>query len=262
MWHGSNGTPLPTQGVALADFDKTGNGLHCLVRRLEKIAELAEDDKQQLLGLPAHIRSFEADQDVVREGDRPAECGLVVEGFVCRYKVVADGRRQIMSFHTTGDLPDLHSLHLPVLDDSIAALVPTRMAFIPHPAIEHLVRHNPTIANALWRMTLIDASIFREWMLGLGRRSAYQRVAHLLCETAFRLKQVGLGDERGYAFPITQSELGDALGISTVHANRVVQELRRNQLIIWHGATVTILDWEGLQLAADFDPAYLHQRPD
>lgn len=244
----------------MADFDKTANGLHWLVRRLEGIADLTEDDKQLLLGLPTHVRGFEADQDIVREGDRPAECAMVIEGFVCRYKVVADGRRQIMSFHTTGDIPDLHSLHLPTLDDSICALVPTKMAFIPHQAIESLVRQSPTITGALWRLTLIDASIFREWMLGLGRRSAYQRVAHLLCETALRFKQVGLGGERGYTFPITQAELGDALGISTVHANRVVQELRRNELIIWQGSTLTILDWDGLQLAADFDPAYLHQR--
>ena len=96
-------------------------------------------------------------------------------------------------------------------------------------------------------------------MLGLGRRSAYQRVAHMLCETALRLKQVGLGDERGYDFPATQSELGDAMGISTVHANRVLQELRGNRLITWHSSTVSILSWEGLQTAGDFDEAYLHQ---
>lgn len=244
----------------MAELDKPNNGLHWLVRRLEALVELPDDEKQMLLCLPTHVRTFEADQDIVREGDRPLDCCLVVEGFACRYKVVADGRRQIMSFHTSGDMPDLHSLHLSVLDDSLAALVPTRMSFIPHSAIMAMIRGNPGIAAALWRLTLIDASIFREWMLGLGRRSAYQRVAHLLCETALRLKQVGLGDESGYSFPITQSELGDALGISTVHANRVVQELRRNQLIIWHGPTVSILDWPGLMLAADFDAAYLHQR--
>ena len=245
---------------SVADSEMTSNVLHWLVHRLERIADLSEDDKQLLLDLPAQMRGFDGDQDVVREADRPTECGLIVEGFVCRYKVRADGRRQIMSFHTTGDLPDLQSLHLSVLDHSIATIAPTKMAFIPHSAIKTVVRRNPSLAAAFWRLTLIDASIFREWMLGLGRRSAYQRVAHFLCETALRLKQVGLGDERGYDFPITQSELGDAMGISTVHANRVVQELRSNDLITWYGSTLSILDWDGLQIAADFDPAYLHQR--
>jgi len=243
-----------------AELEKASSGLRRLLRRLENGVEFTEEERQLLLNLPLHVRSFEADQDVVREGDRPSDTGLVLEGFVCRHKVAADGRRQILSFHPAGDIPDLQSLRLKAMDHSIAALVPTRMAFIPHHALEALIRTSPMIASALWRQTLIDAAIFREWMLGLGRRSAFQRVAHLLCEMALRLKQVGLGDERGYNFPVTQSELGDALGISTVHANRVVQELRRSRLIVWQGAKLTILDWDGLQMAADFDPAYLHQR--
>ena len=230
-------------------------------RKLDSIAELSEADVAAIRALPLRVREFAADQDIVREGDRPAECALVMEGFVFRHKLVIDGRRQILSFDPPGDVPDLQSLHLTRMDHSIGTLVRTKIGFIAHRAIEQLAQSRPGVGAALWRETLIDAAIYREWMIGLGRRSAYQRVAHLLCEMALRLEAVGLGGRDGFQFPVTQAELADALGLSTVHANRVVQELRRAGIVAWRGPAVVILDWAGLREAGGFDAAYLHRRP-
>lgn len=229
-----------------------------LVRKLESIAQLSEDDRQALLALPMSVEEVGADQDIVRDGDRPAESFLLLEGFSCRYKLLPDGRRQIVSFNVPGDVPDLLSLHLRVLDHSIGTLVPSKLAFISHANLHDLIGRHPRIGAAFWRDTLIDAAIFREWMVGLGRRSAYQRVAHLFCELALRMEVVGLAYDRVYELPVTQAELGDALGLSTVHVNRMLQELRENGLIAVSGRTVRIQNWDGLKRAGGFDPLYLH----
>lgn len=229
-----------------------------LIRKLESIADLTPEETRALAALPIRVRTFSADANIVREGERPEHCALVTEGFVCRYKDLPDGSRQIMSFHIPGDMPDLQSMHLKVMDHSVAAMVPTRMAFIPHEAMHEICREYPGVAAAFWRDTLIDAAIFREWIVGLGRRSAYGRIAHLLCELNVKLQSVGLADAEGYDLPLTQAELGDALGLSTVHVNRVLQELRRDGLIASQGRRLGIPNWEGLQAAGDFDITYLH----
>jgi CRP-like cAMP-binding protein len=229
-----------------------------LLWKLDSIADLSNEEKQALLDLPLTVKVFEADSDIVRDGDRPTECCLVLSGFVCRYKLLPEGRRQIMGFYIPGDTPDLQSLHLNVMDYSISALVTSSIALIPHESLRSCLERHPGLAAAFWRDTLIDAAMFREWMIGMGRRSAYQRIAHLLCELHVRLKAVGLTRDSGYELPVTQSELGDALGLSTVHVNRVLQDLRNEGLIVLHGGTLYIPDWEALQAAGDFDPTYLH----
>jgi CRP-like cAMP-binding protein len=230
-----------------------------LVLKLDSIADLGSEEKQALLDLPMRVRHIPADSDIVSEGDRPSECCLVLVGFVCRYKIISGGKRQIMSFHTPGDIPDLQSLHLKVMDHSLGTLVPSKVAFIAHQVLHDLVRRYPRLGAAFWRDTLIDAAIFREWMVGLGRRNAYQRVAHLICEMALRFRAVGLTDNHTYELPVTQAELADALGLSFVHINRTLMELRRDGLISLQNSTVSALDWEGLKAAADFDSTYLHQ---
>jgi CRP-like cAMP-binding protein len=230
-----------------------------LLLKLESIAELSPEDKQALLALPLRVKDIPADTDIVSEGDRPSECCLVLDGFVCRYKITPGGKRQILSFHTPGDIPDLQSLYLKVMDHSLGTLVPTKVAFIPHQSMIDLTRRFPRLAAAFWRDTLIDAAIFREWIVNVGRRNAYQRIAHLICEMALRFKAVGLADDHTYDLPVTQEELGDATGLSLVHINRTLMSLRGDGLISWHRSTVTVLDWEGLKRAAEFDPAYLHQ---
>jgi CRP-like cAMP-binding protein len=208
--------------------------------------------------LPLSVQQVGSDQDIVREGDRPSECCLLIEGFACRYKVTEEGKRQIFSFHTPGDIPDLQSLHLKVMDHSLKTLTPCKLAFIPHESIADLTQRWPRLADLLWRDTLIDAAIFREWMIGIGRRSAYTRIAHVLCEVFVRLRAVGLANDYECDFPITQAEIGDALGLSTVHVNRSLQELRANGLIDLRRGSLAILNWAGLKEAGEFDPTYLH----
>jgi CRP-like cAMP-binding protein len=231
-----------------------------LVRRLATIAELSPDEEQALHGLPLDLRDLRADQDIVRDGDRPSQCCLILEGFVCRYKLLLDGRRQILSFHVPGDIPDLQSLHLVVMDHSLGTLAPTRAAMIQHDALRNLIARHPRLGDVFWRESLIDAAVFREWMIGIGRRSAHARIAHLLCELFLRFKTVGLTRDQAFDLPVTQIELGDALGLSTVHVNRVLQELRGAELITMRAGTVSVRDWAGLKAAGEFDPAYLHLR--
>jgi CRP-like cAMP-binding protein len=206
------------------------------------------------------VRDLKADQDIVREQDRPSQCCVIVEGFACRYKVLPGGKRQIFSFHIPGDIPDLQSLHIEIMDHALATCVPSKVAFIPHEVVRAFIRAHPRIGDVFWRDTLIEAAIFREWMAGLGRREAYQRVAHLFCELYTKFDAVGLTNGQAFAMPLTQTELGDALGLSTVHVNRTLQALRAKGLIASRNGKVVIEDWHGLQKAGEFDPTYLHIR--
>jgi CRP-like cAMP-binding protein len=185
---------------------------HRLLTKLEGIAPLSCEDKPALLRLPMTQARIKADADIHRQGDGPSAFCLLLDGFVCRYRLIATGGRQIMSFHVPGDIVDLQSLHLEVMDHSIAALVPSQLAFLPHQALHDLIHRHPRLGAALWRDTLIDAAIFREWLVGLGRRNAYERIAHLFCELVYKLKAVGPGADPTFALPITQTELADALG--------------------------------------------------
>ena len=229
-----------------------------LIRKLESIAPLSDDERQCVLSLPFAIRKVDTDHDIVREGDRPSECCLIVEGFACRYGLTAEGKRQIMSFHITGDIPDLQSLHLTVMDHSLMTITPSTLGFTQHQSVRELVRQCPRLGDIFWRDTLIDASVFRKWMMGIGRKSAYARIAHLLCEVSVRMNSVGLADGHVCELPLTQAEIGDSLGLSTVHVNRSLQELRGNSLITLRGHLLTVQDRIGLKKAGEFDPTYLH----
>lgn len=229
-----------------------------LVRKLEAIAPLSDAERAAILGLPARYRELPAGQDIVREGDTPVRCCLILEGWACRYKILGEGRRQILSFHIPGDLPDLHGLHLPVMDHSLGTMTEAAVAFIPREALHAVMLRHPRLGGLLWRETLIDGTIFRVWMVGLGRRTAFGRVAHLLCETYLKLEAAGLAGDRRCHLPIKQVELADALGLSTVHVNRILQEMRGRGLIVLHSHTLVIQDWEEMRRSSEFDPAYLH----
>jgi CRP-like cAMP-binding protein len=229
-----------------------------MIRKLDSIFPLSEEEKQALQDLPMQITVFKADQDIVRIGDRPSQCCLLLEGYTCVYKLTSEGKRQIMALHVPGDIPDLQSLHLKVLDNSIATICPCTVGFIQHEDLRRVCERHPRITAALWRETLVDASVFREWLLNIGRRESYTRMAHLLCEFLVRLKVVGLAEDGTFDLPITQVELADAIGTSTVHVNRVLQALRAEGLIETKSTQVTIPDWERLKEVGDFDPLYLH----
>jgi CRP-like cAMP-binding protein len=229
-----------------------------MIRKIESIFTLTDDERQALQQLPMQVVSIKADQDVVREGDRPSRSCLILSGFACTYKVTSAGKRQIVSFNLPGDIPDLQSLHLKILDNSVSTISPCSVGFIAHDALRDLCSRYPRITSAFWRETLIDAAIFREWVLNVGRREAYTRMAHVLCELLVRLRAVGLTKDYSCELPITQAEFADALGVTNVHVNRVVQQLRADGLIELSGDRLNILDWEKLKQAGEFDSTYLH----
>ena len=229
-----------------------------LIRKLESIARLTAEEKAALLRLPLRLKTLPADHDIVSEGDTPSECCLIVEGFACRYNVTVQGKRQILSFHISGDIPDLQSLHLKVMDHSLGALIPCKLAFIQHDDLRALMRNHFHLAGLFWRDTLIDAAVFRQWVVNVGRRQSPARMAHVLCELLVRLRAVELVEDHAFDLPVTQVELADALGITPVHVNRVLQDLRKQGLIALQGKFLKVLDWDGLKTAGEFDPTYLH----
>jgi CRP-like cAMP-binding protein len=231
-----------------------------LIRRLESIVALSDESRHLLSQLPMSIRRFKANQDIMREGDVATQCCLVLDGFVCRHKIANGSKRQIISFNISGDMPDLDSLHLSRLDHNISALGAVALAFVPHASLREMLPRSPELTHALWRQTLIDAAMFREWVVNLGQREALARISHILCEITMRLQAVGLARDFTFALPWTQGDLGDACGISTVHVNRVIQELRARGAIEWHAKTIKILRWEELKSIGDFSPEYLHLR--
>jgi CRP-like cAMP-binding protein len=235
---------------------------HPFIAKLESIFTLAGEERQALIDLPMQVQGVRADQDIVREGDCPSRCCLLLEGFACRYSTTHNGTRQILSFHIPGEMPDLQSIHLKTMDHSLQTITPCKVGFITHETVRDLCRRYPRIGSALWRETLIDGAIFREWMINIGRREAYARACHLLCEMMTRMRAVGLAEDHTCELPITQGELGDALGITVVHANRVLQEIRKDKLISLTKKTLTVLDWEGLKRAGEFEPTYLHLESD
>ena len=229
-----------------------------LVRKLESATNLSAAERDAVQSLPMKTRTLPPRQDIVRDGDTPSQSFLLLSGWACRYKLLSEGRRQIFSFHMPGDIPDLQSLHIPALDHSLCALTEATVGFIPHESLRDLTARFPALAALFWRDTLIDAATFRVWMVGMGQRSAYGQVAHLFCELYSKLQAVGLGGDYHCPFPITQRDLGDALGLSNVHVNRVLQEMRGKSLITLRRSTLVIERWNELIAAAEFDPTYLH----
>jgi CRP-like cAMP-binding protein len=229
-----------------------------LIHKLEAAFHLSDDERRALENLPMQRASIKADQDLVREGDCLARCSLILSGFACTYKATAAGKRQIVSFNLPGDVPDLQSLHLKVLDNSVSTISPCSIGFINHDSLRDVCVRYPRITAAFWRETLIHAAIFREWVLNVGRREAYTRMAHVLCELVVRLRAVGLVEDHACNLPITQSEFADALGYIAVHVNRMLKELRADGLIELKAERLFVRDWEKLVQAGEFDPTYLH----
>lgn len=229
-----------------------------LVLKLEHHDVVSPEEKRVLESMISRVREFRADEDIVSQGSRLTESNLLLEGFAARYKILMNGRRQITALHVIGDFVDLHSHLLKRLDHGVIALTPCQVAVVSHENIRRITETHPHLTRLLWLSTLVDSATHREWLVAMGRRSALGHFAHLICEVFLRLQVVQRVDNYSFQFPVTQAELGDTLGISTVHVNRVVQELRTERLITWQGDVVTILDWDRLIQVADFDPTYLY----
>jgi len=228
-----------------------------LIRKLELRDSLSAEEKAVLESALSKPTIVKADEDMVREGDRPNDSILVVEGFAARYKVLQSGKRQITAIHIPGDFVDLHGFLLKKMDHAVTALTTCTIATVPHETVRDITERYPHLTRLLWLSTLVDSSIHREWLVAMGRRSAREHMAHIVCELFVRLELVGLTQEDSFLMPVTQAELGDTLGISTVHVNRVLQELRAEGLITWRGDKLTINDFERLKEVAEFDPTYL-----
>jgi CRP-like cAMP-binding protein len=232
----------------------------CLIHALSTIGELSSEDENAIRALPGRLREMEPYEDIVGEGDKPKFVSILVDGFAARYKLLQSGRRQIVSFNIAGDALDVQSLYIEAMDHHVCTLGVSTILMIPHEALLDLFDRRPSVAATVWRSTLIDASVFREWVTNVGRRDAYQRMAHLLCEVMTRMKAIGLVEGQTCQLPLTQAELGDATGLSTVHVNRTLQLLRSDKLIRFRAGSLTILNWEGLRRAGQFDGGYLHLR--
>jgi CRP-like cAMP-binding protein len=241
-----------------APYDRT---LEPLVRKLAYWADFDGADQQAILALPHKMKRLERHGYIVRERDRTTHSCLMLSGFAFRHKIVAGGARQIVGLHMKGEMVDLQNSFLGVADHSVQMLTEGEVAFIPRDAVKKIAVERPRVGLAMWFDTLVDASIFREWIANVGRRDARTRLAHLLCEFSLRLKVAGLGEETEYELPMTQEQIADCTGLTAVHVNRTLKTLQAERLIERRSSrTVVIGDWKKLANAGDFDSTYLHLR--
>jgi CRP-like cAMP-binding protein len=227
------------------------------VRKLEYGARLTDADRRTLEDACTITRRVPGRCELIAEGDEPTNVHLIQEGFACRYKILPDGKRQIMAFFVPGDICDLHVQILGEMDHAIGTLVDSVIVELPPAPIASLTS-NPRINRALWWSTLVDEGTLREWLVNMGQRPADQQMAHLFCELLARLQAVGLGENDRFAMPFTQEELADTLGITSVHANRVLMQLRNRDLIRIEGRMLIVPDRAKLWDFCEFSPRYLH----
>ncbi|MFC5390420.1 Crp/Fnr family transcriptional regulator [Brevundimonas bullata] len=208
-------------------------------------------------------RKVDAHVDIVLEHAYTEHSILLLEGFTARYSTLADGRRQITEINVAGDFVDLHSLLMKQMDHGVVTLCPCVIAHAPHSRLRRLTEEHAHLTRLLWLDTIVDAAIHRQWLVAMGRRSGLGHLAHLVCELFTRLSAVGLTEGQTFNLPLTQTVLSDALGLSTVHVNRLIAELRREGLVRWSNPQVEILDWPRLSQIAEFGPTYLrlHSQP-
>ena len=229
-----------------------------LSERLARRDTLVERDIAALRTLPVVTREFSIGQYILRDGDRPKYCSYLSDGYIYRHKIVGDGGRQIVSIHVPGDFVDAQNLLLGQSDHNIQALTDCTILMIPVDELMTVAMANPGIARALWRETLVEAATLREWVANIGRRDARARTAHMLCELAVRREHAGLGPRETFDLPMTQEQLGDALGLTAVHVNRTLKTLEAEGLITRNKRSVTVANWRGLRGAGDFTETYLH----
>ena len=232
--------------------------LEPMVRGLAQLARLDAGDREALLSLPFSLRALRPGSSLLRDGQRPDHCCLLVSGFAYRHKITGQGARQIISIHMPSEFVDLQNIFLDVSDHGVQTLTESEVAFIPRSVLGELAMSNPMIGRALWIQTLIDASIFREWVVNVGRRDSRARVAHILCEFSLRLESKGLASGHRYELPMTQEQLADAVGLTSVHVNRVLKQLGEEGLISRDRRSIVIVDWKRMREAGDFNERYLH----
>ena len=232
--------------------------LDTLLLKLRARDVLGQDEEAVLQNSVDAVTEVPQDKVLVMAGVTLSHSTLLVEGFACRYKDLADGQRQIMEVHVPGDFIDLHGFLLNRLEHNLGSLTPVKLATVPHDRLRVITERYPHLARMLWFSTLLDAAIHRERILSVGRRSALARIAHLLCELNLRLEVVGLASRGRYPLPLTQADIADASGLTAVHVNRMLKQLRDQQLLTFRGGEVVIQEWDRLQRVAEFSSGYLY----
>jgi CRP-like cAMP-binding protein len=220
--------------------------------------ELGAAEEQAIRESVSEYRDYRSDLTFIEPNQELQHSTLLLEGLMCRYKDLKDGQRQVTELHVAGDFADLHSFTLKRLDHSVMTLTPCRVAIVPHENLRRITEQYPHLTRLYWFGTNLDAAIHREWEVSLGRRTAIARVAHLFCELEVRLGLVGLTEGNGYALNLTQTDVAECLGLTSVHVNRTLKELREQGLMEFKAGRVAIHDQQGLRRAAEFDPTYLY----
>lgn len=231
------------------------------IARLRMRSSLTAEEIAAIRALPGEFSVYDGNRDFVRLGERTHHCCIVVSGLAGRFDQTASGARQITALHIPGDAADLHSAPLPEASSALQSLTRTTILRVSHDDVRALVARYPAVAMAFWRDCEVDAAILSKWTLNIGRASAKQRVAHLLCELAMRFAIIG-EDRDDFTLPATQAHLGDVVGLTNVHINRTLRALAEERLAVVRGGRVEIRDWQALVDEADFDPRYLHLPPE
>ena len=229
-----------------------------VIRKLERLTHLTDADRSAIESMPHTLGRGRASHYLVREREKISVCCFLLTGYACRHKTTSGGGRQIVSFHLPGDILDAQHLLFPVADHNIQTITAATWANVPMDALRKVAGESAAITEALWRDTLIDASVFREWVLNVGRRDAKTRVAHMLCEFASRREAAGLGSPERFELPMSQECIADATGLTPVHVNRMLHALADDGVIARDKRRVDIVDWKRMCRVADFDPMYLH----
>lgn len=235
----------------------TGHSLQSLIAFFEARDSLSERERDILAALPHRRHSFHRGEEMVEAHTRPKESCIVIKGRAARAVYLKNGARQLTAVHVPGDFVDLHALLLKFMDHSVIALGECEVAFVPHEQLVRITEAEPHLSRLFWMSTVIDAAIHRSWLTCIGRRSPEQHIAHLFCELYLRLEVVGHVKDMTFDFPVTQAEMADMLGLSVVHVNRTIQQLRGKGFVNWDGAAVVIKDFARLSQFCEFDPTYL-----
>ena len=229
-----------------------------MVAKLEMWGPLSSSDKAAILELPHRVVTSKPHSFIITEGEKAHSSCLLLSGYCCRHRTARSGERQVLSIHMKGDVIDVQGPMLAVADHSLETFHSAEVALIPVEAIGQIAFERPAVGRAMWSETLVDAAISREWILNVGRHDAKTRAAHFLCELSVRVERAGLGERCNYQLPMTQEQLADCLGLTSVHTNRVLMRLGEEGLITRTHRSVRVDDWSKLARAGEFDAAYLH----
>jgi CRP-like cAMP-binding protein len=231
--------------------------LQPLAESLAMRGRLSDYDKDAVLALPGESAQLRANLDFVRPREKAGFAFLVIQGWVARFGETRGGARQITGLYLPGDVVNLNAVIAAEASCALQTLAASTVLKMPLPALRDLVARRPSLGTALWRVCARDAAIGAEWALNISRRAAAARLAHLLCETGHRILGRNLDDGEDYTFPVTQAQLGEILGLTSVHVNRTLRYLREMCLATMRGGRVTVHDWRGLARLGEFQPGYL-----